>query len=125
LHARRALVRDRRVLGVIPARLAAERLPGKPLRMLGGRPLIERVVQNAGASGALDMVVVATDAPEVAAVAAGVGIRAVVTRRTHESGTSRVAEVAALEEFAGYAVVVNVQGDEPFLPPAAIAGAVA
>jgi len=118
-------VRDRRVLGVIPARLAAERLPGKPLRMLGGRPLIERVVQNARASGALDVVVVATDAPEVAAVAAGVGIRAVVTRRTHESGTSRVAEVAELEEFASYAVVVNVQGDEPFLPPAAIAGAVA
>ncbi len=123
MHARPAFVRDRKVLGVIPARLGAERLPGKPLRMLAGRPLIERVALNARASGVLDEVVVATDAAEVAAVASAAGIRAVVTRAAHESGTSRVAEVAALEEFRGCAVVVNVQGDEPFLPAAAIAGA--
>jgi 3-deoxy-manno-octulosonate cytidylyltransferase (CMP-KDO synthetase) len=125
LHARRALVPEGKALGVIPARLGAERLPGKPLRLLAGRPLIERVALNARASGALDEVVVATDAAEVAAVVTRAGVRAVVTRGRHESGTSRVAEVAALEEFRGYAVVVNVQGDEPFLPGAAIAGAVA
>ena len=59
-----------RVLGVIPARLGAERLPGKPLRALGGQPLIERVARNALASGALDAVVVATDADEIVRAAA-------------------------------------------------------
>jgi 3-deoxy-manno-octulosonate cytidylyltransferase (CMP-KDO synthetase) len=112
------------VLGVIPARLGAERLPNKPLRLLAGRPLIERVALNALASGALDEVVVATDAPEVVAAAERAGVRAVLTRLPHESGTSRVAEVAGLDAYRGYAIVVNVQGDEPFLPGAAIAGAV-
>jgi 3-deoxy-manno-octulosonate cytidylyltransferase (CMP-KDO synthetase) len=113
-----------RVLGVIPARLGAQRLPGKPLRILGGLPLIERVARNAQRSGALDLVVVATDADEVAAAARKAGFRVAMTRGDHVSGTSRVAEAAALLEFAGYDVVVNVQGDEPFLPPAAIAGSV-
>ncbi len=110
---------------MIPARLGAERLPRKPLRLLGGRPLIERVALNARASGALDEVVVATDAAEVAAAAEAAGFRAVMTGGAHESGTSRVAEVASLEPFRAFTVVVNVQGDEPFLPGAAIAGAVA
>jgi len=105
--------------------MGAERLPGKPLRLLGGRPLIERVALNARASGALDEVVVATDAAEVAGAAAAAGVRAVLTSGRHESGTSRVAEVAGLEEFRAFGVVVNVQGDEPFLPGPAIAGAVA
>ena len=113
-----------RVLGVIPARLGAERLPGKPLRLLGGKPLIQRVALNARASGALDEVVVASDADEVLDAARAVGIRGVRTRGDHTSGTSRVGEVAALPEFAGCEVVVNVQGDEPFLPAAAIRGAV-
>ena len=113
-----------RVLGVIPARLGAERLPGKPLRLLGGKPLIQRVALNARASGALDEVVVASDADEVLDAARAVGIRGVRTRGDHTSGTSRVGEVAARPEFAGCEVVVNVQGDEPFLPAAAIRGAV-
>ena len=113
-----------KVLGVIPARLGAERLPGKPLRLLGGKPLIQRVALNARASGALDEVVVASDADEVLDAARAVGIRGVRTRGDHTSGTSRVGEVAALPEFAGCEVVVNVQGDEPFLPAAAIRGAV-
>ena len=116
---------DTRVLGVIPARLGAERLPGKPLRELAGKPLIEWVARNAEHSGALDAVVVATEAREVAEVATRAGFKAVLTRASHLSGTSWVAEVAALPEFAGYGVVVNVQGDEPFLPAAAIRGAVA
>ncbi len=68
-----------RVLGVIPARLGAERLPGKPLRLLGGKPLIQHVALNAKASGALDEVVVASDADEVLAAAASSGAAAVPT----------------------------------------------
>jgi 3-deoxy-manno-octulosonate cytidylyltransferase (CMP-KDO synthetase) len=111
-------------LGVIPARLKAERLPGKPLRLVGGKPLIERVVRNAQASGALDALVVATDAAEIAQAAEAAGCRGVLTAATHDSGTSRVAEVAARQEYRGFDVVVNVQGDEPFLPAEAIRGAV-
>ena len=124
MHARRASVPGSRVLGVIPARMGAERLPGKPLRELAGRPLVEWVAANARRSGALDTVVVATEAAEVAEAARRAGFRAVLTSAGHQSGTSRVAEVAALAEFAGHAIVVNVQGDEPFLPAEAIRGAV-
>ena len=113
-----------RVLGVIPARLGAERLPGKPLRLLGGKPLIQRVALNARSSGAFDDLVVASDADEVLAAAEAVGVRGVKTRGDHASGTSRVGEVAALEAFGGASIVVNVQGDEPFLPGAAIRAAV-
>ena len=111
-------------MGVIPARLGAERLPGKPLRMLAGKPLIERVVRNALASGVLDALVVATDAEEILGAAERAGCRGVLTSVTHESGTARVAEVASREEFRRFDVVVNVQGDEPFLPAEAIRGAV-
>src|SRR5512135_3458795 len=102
--------------------MGAERLPGKPLRSIAGRPLLEWVAGNARRSGALDTIVVATEAREVAEVAERAGFRAVLTRADHPSGTSRVAEVAALAEFRGFEVVVNVQGDEPFLPPEAIRG---
>lgn len=113
-----------RVLGVIPARLGAERLPGKPLRLLGNKPLIQRVALNARASDALDEIVVASDADEVLEAAAAAGFRGVKTRGDHTSGTSRVGEVAALPEFREFTIVVNVQGDEPFLPSAAVRGAV-
>jgi 3-deoxy-manno-octulosonate cytidylyltransferase (CMP-KDO synthetase) len=112
------------VLGVIPARLGAERLPGKPLRLLGNKPLIQRVALNARASDALDEIVVASDADEVLEAAAAAGFRGVKTRGDHTSGTSRVGEVAALHEFREFTIVVNVQGDEPFLPAAAVRGAV-
>jgi len=104
--------------------MGAERLPGKPLRRIAGRPLIEWVALNARRSGALDVVVVATEAREVADVAERAGFRAILTRASHPSGTSRVAEVAELAEFRGFDVVVNVQGDEPFLPAEAIRGSV-
>ncbi len=122
--ARRRFMPGPRVLGVIPARLGAERLPGKPLRRLGGVPLIERVAKNAERSGAMDLVVVATDAPEVADAVREAGVAVVLTRGDHPSGTSRVAEVAGMADYGGFGIVVNVQGDEPFLPPAAIRGAV-
>jgi 3-deoxy-manno-octulosonate cytidylyltransferase (CMP-KDO synthetase) len=94
------------------------------LRALAGKPLVVRVVENARRSGVLDDVVVATDAEEVAAAVRAAGYRAVLTAAAHESGTARVAEVAAREEFRASEIVVNVQGDEPFLPAEAIRGAV-
>lgn len=114
-----------RVLVVIPARLGAQRLPNKPIRLLAGKPLIAHVVANAVASGVSDRVVVATDAQEVAGAVQGSRCEVVMTGPHHASGTSRVAEVAARFEYAAYDVVVNVQGDEPFLPHAAITGSVA
>ena len=113
-----------RVLVVIPARLGAQRLPNKPIRLLGGRPLIAHVVDNAVASGVSDRVVVATDAAEVAEAVNGARCEVVMTGAQHPSGTSRVAEVAGRLEYAGYDIVVNIQGDEPFLPHAAIVGSV-
>jgi 3-deoxy-manno-octulosonate cytidylyltransferase (CMP-KDO synthetase) len=110
-------------LAVIPARLGATRLPRKPLRLLGGRPLIVRVWERIVALAVADRVVVATDDRAVAAAAAAAGAEAVLTRGDHPSGTDRAAEVAARPEFAGYSVVVNVQGDEPFISADVVRGA--
>ena len=112
------------VLAVIPARLGATRLPRKPLRLLGGEPLILRVYRQVRAIPGLDAVVVATEADEVAAVCLAQGIPVAMTRDSHESGTDRVAEVAAMSAHAGHDIIVNVQGDEPFMPPDAVRGAV-
>lgn len=113
-----------RVLGVVPARLGSTRLPHKPLQLLAGEPLVTRVIQRVTSFGAVDELVVATDSPMVAEVAERSGVRAVLTRESHLSGTERVAEVAALPEYAGFDLIANVQGDEPFLPPEALAGAI-
>jgi 3-deoxy-manno-octulosonate cytidylyltransferase (CMP-KDO synthetase) len=113
-----------RVLGVIPARLGSTRLPDKPLQLLAGEPLITRVIQRVAEHDLVDELVVATDSPRIAAVVQGAGTRAVLTDPAHLSGTDRVAEVAARPEFAAAEIVVNVQGDEPFLPREALAGAI-
>lgn len=113
-----------RLLGVIPARLGSTRLPNKPLQLLAGEPLVTRVIERVRELRLVDDLVVATDAPMVAEVVARSGVRAVLTRADHPSGTDRVAEVAALPEFAGFDVIANVQGDEPFLDGAALRGAV-
>ena len=110
-------------LGVIPARLASTRLSRKPLQLLGGRPLIVRVAERVSETGILDRVVVATDAPEVLAAVESAGFEAVLTAASHESGTDRVAEVAAMPAFRSYGCVLNVQGDEPFLTRDALTGA--
>ncbi|WP_396222934.1 3-deoxy-manno-octulosonate cytidylyltransferase [Gemmatimonas sp.] len=112
------------VLAVIPARLGATRLPRKPLRLLGGEPLVVRVHQRVEALQVADRVVVATDHPDIAAVCAAHGIHAVMTRADHPSGTDRVAEVASRPEFSTWPVVLNVQGDEPFVSREALEGAV-
>jgi 3-deoxy-manno-octulosonate cytidylyltransferase (CMP-KDO synthetase) len=103
------------VLAVIPARLGSTRLPRKPLHLLAGRPLIEWVWRRAVAARLFDRVVIATDSDEIVRVADGFGAIAVLTDAAHPSGTDRVAEVAARPENRGYDVVVNVQGDEPFV----------
>ncbi|MGH7719952.1 MAG: 3-deoxy-manno-octulosonate cytidylyltransferase [Gemmatimonadaceae bacterium] len=110
-------------LVVIPARLGATRLPRKPLRLLGGVPLVLRVWERVAALGVADRCVIATDSQDVAEVAAAAGAEAVLTAARHPSGTDRVAEVAAMRAFHEHEVIVNVQGDEPFVPDAAVLGA--
>lgn len=104
---------------VIPARLASTRLPNKPLADIGGLPMIVRVAQRAALSGA-GQVVVATDAPEVAAACAAHGVQALMTRADHPSGSDRLAEAVEQLGLADDATVVNVQGDEPLIAPAMI-----
>jgi 3-deoxy-manno-octulosonate cytidylyltransferase (CMP-KDO synthetase) len=113
------------VLAVIPARLGAHRLPRKPLRLLGGVPLVVRVAERVRDFGVADQVVVATDAAEVVAAVEAAGLTAVLTGASHPSGTDRVAEVAARAPFSACPVVLNVQGDEPFVTREAIVGALA
>ncbi len=90
--------------------------------MLAGEPLITRVIQRVQEHGLADELVVATDSPMVAQVVERSHVRAVMTDRSHLTGTDRVAEVAGRPEFAGFDAVVNVQGDEPFLAREAMAG---
>lgn len=103
----------------IPARLGSTRLPEKPLRLIAGRPMIARVVDRALEAGARE-VVVATDDARIEAVARDAGVRAVMTRADHASGTDRLAEVAATLGWAADQVVVNLQGDEPLAPASGI-----
>jgi 3-deoxy-manno-octulosonate cytidylyltransferase (CMP-KDO synthetase) len=112
-----------RALAVIPARLGATRLPRKPLRLLAGLPLVVRVWQRVSETGVAERVVVATDSEEVASVVSEHGAEVVMTRASHPSGTDRVAEVAARSEFRDFGVIINVQGDEPFVSTQALAGA--
>lgn len=105
------------VLCVLPARLESRRLPRKPLREIGGRPLVEWSWRAARRVPAFDAVWVATDSDEVAAAVRGAGGTAVLTGPDHASGTDRVAEAAGRPEARRYDVVVNWQADEPFLPP--------
>jgi 3-deoxy-manno-octulosonate cytidylyltransferase (CMP-KDO synthetase) len=108
-------VRSERILGVIPARLGSERLPGKPLHPLAGRPLLEWVWRRVSSFTSLDAVVVATDSAEIAAACVSWGAHVEMTSAAHESGTSRIGELMARAEYGDYGVVVNVQGDEPFV----------
>lgn len=103
----------------IPARHGSNRLPGKPLRLLGGEPLIVHVARRARAAGATK-VVVATDETRVAEALAGQDVDVCMTRADHASGSDRLAECAARFGWPDDAVVVNLQGDEPFAPAAGI-----
>jgi 3-deoxy-manno-octulosonate cytidylyltransferase (CMP-KDO synthetase) len=104
------------VIGVIPARMASTRFPGKPLVDIGGKTMIQRVYEQAKKCEALDAVYVATDHPAIADEVKKFGGLVQLTASSHENGTSRCAELLANLEKKP-AVVINIQGDEPFFNP--------
>ncbi len=112
-----------RALGVIPARFASTRFPGKPLALIAQKPMIEWVHGAAKKCPDLGHVVVATDDARIAEAVTRFGGEAVLTRDDHVSGFDRIVEVA--QKFPDFTHYVNVQGDEPLLPAANISGAVA
>ena len=104
---------------VIPSRFASTRLPGKPLQLIAGKPMVQHVWEQACKSSA-ERVVVATDDARIVDACRAFGAEVVLTREDHNSGTDRLAEVATALGLAPDAIVVNVQGDEPLIPPALI-----
>lgn len=112
------------ILAAIPARWGASRFPGKLLADLGGRPVVAWVVDAARATPGIDRVVVVTDHAGIGRAAEAAGARAVVIDRPADSGSDRIAQLLAADpESAGAEVIVNVQGDEPFIEPSVIAAA--
>lgn len=101
---------------VIPARYASTRLPGKPLLEIAGKPMIVHVCEKAQQAGA-EEVVVATDDERILHAVSHLGLRAVMTSPDHQSGTERIAEAVEHCGWANNAIVVNLQGDEPLIPP--------
>ena len=110
------------VVGMIPARFASSRLPGKALRLIGDKPMIQRVYERCIQSRTLDLVCVATDDERIARAVEQIGGRAIMTSPYHASGTDRLAE--AVQSIPAD-IVVNIQGDQPFLDPQMIDEAVA
>jgi len=109
------------VIGMIPARYAATRLPGKVLADIGGKPMLQHVYERAAQARTLHGVIVATDDERVARAAAGFGAEVAMTSPQHTSGTDRLAEVARTRECD---IIVNIQGDEPLIDPLIIDRAV-
>lgn len=104
---------------VIPARFASTRLPGKPLLPIAGKPMVIRVAEQAAESGA-QQIWIATDHHPILAAVHEHGFKACLTHAHHQSGTDRIAEVVEQQGWADDTIVVNVQGDEPLMPPALI-----
>ncbi|MBI5438764.1 MAG: 3-deoxy-manno-octulosonate cytidylyltransferase [Nitrosomonadales bacterium] len=104
---------------VIPARHASTRLPGKPLLPIAGKPMVVRVAEQAAQSGA-QQIWIATDHHAIANAVHEHGFKACLTKESHTSGTDRIAEVVEQQGWPDDAIVVNVQGDEPLIPPALI-----
>lgn len=104
-----------KILGIIPARFASTRFPGKPLIDLAGKTMIQRVYEQAKLSSSLTEVVVATDDQRIFDVVELFGGKAIFTSDKHQSGTDRCAEVA--EKMGGFEAVINIQGDEPLINP--------
>ncbi|MEX0777031.1 MAG: 3-deoxy-manno-octulosonate cytidylyltransferase [Phycisphaeraceae bacterium] len=107
-------------LAVIPARYGSTRFPGKPLAKDTGKYLIQHVVEKAGQALRIKRVVVATDDQRIFDAVKSFGAEAVMTRADHPNGTSRIAQVIASPAFAGFSIIVNVQGDEPDIEPRVI-----
>lgn len=106
-------------VAIIPARFASTRLPGKPLKDINGKPMIVHVLERARESGA-DRIIVATDNLDVAHAVEAAGGEVCLTSPDHQSGTERLAEVIEKCGFSDDTVIVNVQGDEPMIPPVII-----
>ena len=105
-------------LGIIPARYASTRFPGKPLIDIDGKTMIQRVYEQACSASSLDKVVIATDDTRIIAEIERFGGEYVLTRADHQSGTDRCAEVAS--KITGFDVIINIQGDEPYIDPVQI-----
>lgn len=110
------------VLAIIPARYASTRFPGKPLVLIDGKPMIQRVWEQVCQAKMIDRVIVATDDERIAQVVKAFGGEVCMTSAEHPSGTDRIWEVA--EDLKDYELIMNVQGDEPFLNPASLDQAV-
>lgn len=107
-----------RIVGIIPARWASSRFPGKPLHPLLGKPLLQHVFERATLCTGLDELVIATDDDRIAALCKTMGAKVIQTRSDHPTGTDRIAEAAEQCEAATH--VINIQGDEPLLEPALV-----
>ncbi len=110
------------ILGIIPARYASTRFPGKPLAIINGKPMIQRVYEQCMKAGSIDEVVVATDDKRIEKAVAGFNGNVVTTASTHKSGTERCNEVVNKYKTQGksFDVVINIQGDEPYIEPSQI-----
>ena len=106
-----------KVLGIIPARYASTRFPGKPLALLAGKPMVQWVYERACQAELLNEVIIATDDQRIFDAVKKFGGRVVMTRHDHPSGSDRIAEVATTSDAE---IIVNIQGDEPLIEPAAI-----
>ncbi len=109
-----------KTLGIIPARFASTRFPGKPLALLKGKPIIQWVWEQAGKSNGLDGLLVATDDERISDCVKSFGGEVFMTRPDHPSGTDRCAEVLRGFPAGEWELAINIQGDEPFINPAAI-----
>ena len=105
-----------RILGIIPARYASQRFPGKPLIDIDGKTMIRRVYEQAKKAGSLSEVIVATDDERISKHVQEFGGKALMTSSSHRTGTDRCAEVAG-KQLDKYDVIINIQGDEPFINP--------
>src|ERR1700693_3546525 len=105
-----------RILGVIPARFASSRFPGKALAPLAGKPILQHVYERANQARYISKLIIATDDDRIAKAARSFGAQVQMTRPDHLSGTDRVAEVASSDHAQ---VIVNIQGDEPLIDPGA------
>src|SRR5438093_5737779 len=113
----------RAVLAIIPARHGASRFPGKPLALLWGKPMLQHVWERGRAARGIDRLVIATDDGRIARVAQGFGAEVEMTSPECASGTDRVAEVA--RRHPAFAIVLNLQGDEPELDSEAVSALIA
>lgn len=106
-------------IAIVPARYASTRFPGKPLIDIGGKPMVVRVAEQAAKSGATK-VIVATDDARIESACREHGVAVVMTRSDHPTGTDRLSEVLEKLRLGDDAIIVNVQGDEPLIPPDAV-----